>query len=84
MKTVQHKVIFKSYENGYYTFRFEDGLDMIFEEVHPRIRLKYDLIHDKSMINKTFHLTFSERFEDDDENLMVYKIEYLENIKTKI
>ena len=44
MKSVQHKVIFKSYENGYYTFRFEDY----------------------------------------DENLKVYKFEYLEQIKTKI
>ncbi len=29
--------VFKSYENGYYTFLFDNGEDMVFEEVHPRV-----------------------------------------------
>ena len=29
--------VFKSYKKGYYTFEFDNGEDMVFEEVHPKV-----------------------------------------------
>lgn len=75
-----YKVIFKSFQDGYYTFRFDDSLELIFEEIHPRILLKYDLKHDTSLLNKSFHLSFSEYITDDEEDWVIYKIDYLELI----
>ena len=72
--------IFKKYANGYYTFLFENGEELVFEEVNPRVLYKYDLKNDKSLINKTFTLSFVEVFDDVDEDFIIYRIEYLELI----
>ena len=72
--------IFKKYANGYYTFLFENAEELVFEEVNPRILYKYDLKNDKSLINKTFTLSFVEVFDDVDEDFIIYRIEYLELI----
>jgi len=58
MNSKYYNAIFKSYENGYYKFKFDDGENMVFEEVHHKILLKYDLKNDKTLINKIFHLVF--------------------------
>ena len=58
---------FKSYKNGYYNFWFENGDELAFEEVHPRVLKQYDLRNDKS-------LTFIE--DGDDEN-PIYIVESL-------
>jgi len=72
--------VFKKFENGYYTFLLDNGDDMIFEEVHPRVLHKFDLKNDKLLINEKFHLSFVEVFDDEDEDFIIYRIEYLELI----
>ncbi|HMB99935.1 MAG TPA: hypothetical protein VKN14_02755 [Flavobacteriaceae bacterium] len=69
--------VFKSYKNGYYTFLFETGEDMVFEEIHPKALYKYNLKSDASYIDQTFSLTFSEVIEDTEEDLVIYRIESL-------
>ena len=69
--------VFKSYENGYYTFLFENGEDMVFEEVHPRVLKQYDLKNDKTLINKKFSVLFVEVFDDTDDDFLIYRIESL-------
>ena len=69
--------VFKSYENGYYTFLFENGEDIVFEEVHPRVLKQYDLKNDKTLINKKFGVLFVEVFDDTDDDFLIYRIESL-------
>ena len=80
MNSKYYKAVFKSYDNGYYTFIFDDGVDMVFEELHPKILLKYDLKNDTALKGNMFHLSFSEIIADDEEDLIIYRIEYLELI----
>ncbi|MBG7631427.1 MAG: hypothetical protein IZT56_13500 [Bacteroidetes bacterium] len=70
--------IFKSFDNGYFTFFFETGGDMVFEEIHPKALYKFDLRNDTSYINKEFHLNFSEVVEDTDS--VIYRIDSLKLI----
>ena len=67
--------VFKSYENGYYTFLFNNGGEMIFEEVHPRVLKQFDLQNDSSLIDQTFRVSFVEVFDDFDEDYLAYRIE---------
>ncbi|PKQ43670.1 hypothetical protein [Confluentibacter flavum] len=69
--------VFKSYENGYYTFLFDNGEDMIFEEVHPRVLKQFDLKIDSSLVGKEFRVSFVEVFDDGDEDFLIYRIESL-------
>jgi hypothetical protein len=69
--------VFKSYENGYFTFWFENGEELVFEEVHPRVLNQFDLKNDKSYIDKSFRITFVEDFEDDDKDFVIYRVESL-------
>ena len=69
--------VFKSYENGYYTFLFDNGEDMIFEEVHPRVLKQFDLKNDTSLVEKEFRVSFVEVFDDGDEDFLIYRIESL-------
>ena len=71
------KAVFKSYKNGYYTFLFENGEDMVFEEVHPRVLKQFDLKSDISLIDKEFRVFFVEVFDDADEDFIIYRIESL-------
>ncbi|MCD2258845.1 hypothetical protein KWG70_06520 [Psychroserpens sp. XSD401] len=73
-------VIFKSYENGFYTFTFDNGVDMDFEEIHPQILMRFDLKNDKTLLNKVFHIAYSEDIVDDEDDFIIYRIEYLELI----
>ncbi len=82
MNTKYYKGIFISYKDGYYHFVFEDGVDIVFEEVHNNILLKYNLKSDVSLMGNLFHLSYSEKIADDDEDLLIYKLEYLELINT--
>lgn len=74
--------VFKKYENGYYTFLFSNGEEIVFEEVDQRVLHKFSLKNDKSLINKTFTLKFVEVFDDDDEDFLIYRIEFLELINS--
>lgn len=71
------KAVFKSYKNGYYTFLFENGEDMVFEEVHPRVLKQFDLKSDASLIDKEFRVSFVEVFDDADEDFIIYRVESL-------
>ncbi len=71
---------FKKYKNGYFTFEFENGEDMIFEEVHPKVLKQYDLKNDESLKGESFQLRFSEVFEDTDEDFVIYRIESLKRL----
>ncbi|WP_242131435.1 hypothetical protein [Aestuariivivens marinum] len=66
--------VFKSYKNGYYTFWFENGDELAFEEVHPRVLKQFDLKNDKSLIDKEFRITF---VEDEDGDDVIYRVESL-------
>lgn len=80
MDSKYYKAVFKSFKNGYYTFIFENGVEMVFEELHPKILLKYDLKNNSSLIDNLFNLSFSEIIADDEDDLIIYRIEYLELI----
>ncbi|QDO93577.1 hypothetical protein FNB79_06155 [Formosa sediminum] len=66
---------FQSYKNGLYTFMFENGEDMIFDEIHPRALKQFDLKNDKSYIDQTFKITFVEVSGNDDD--VIYRIDSL-------
>lgn len=65
---------FKSYKKGYYKFWFENGEELVFEDVHPRVLKQYDLKTDKSLMDKEFKITFVEDTTDDD---VFYRVESL-------
>lgn len=68
--------VFKSYQNGYFTFWFDNGDELAFEEVHPKALYKYNLKEDKALIDQTFKLTYSEIFDDLDSSV-IYRIDSL-------
>lgn len=68
---------FLSYNDGYFTFLFENGEELVFDEIHPRVLKQFDLKNDKSLINKSFKITFIEVFEDNDEDFVIYRVESL-------
>lgn len=65
---------FKSYKNGYFTFWFENGEELSFEEVHPRVLKQYDLKNDLNLVDRDFKITF---VEDGDEDNPIYRVESL-------
>ena len=67
--------VFQSYVDGLYTFMFENGEDMIFDEIHPRALKQFDLKHDESYIDQTFKITFVEVPLDKDD--VIYRIDSL-------
>lgn len=69
--------VFKSYKNGLYNFWFENGEELAFEEVHPRVLKQFDLKNDKSLIDKDFRITF---VEDEDGDDVIYRVESLKPI----
>ncbi len=74
------KAVFKRYEDGYYTFLFDSGLEMIFEEVRPKVLHQYDLKNDTALVGKPFEISFVEIFDDDDDDFLIYRIESLQLI----
>ncbi len=66
--------VFKSYKNGYFKFWFENGEELAFEEVHPRVLKQFDLKNDKSLVDKEFKMTF---VEDEDGDDVIYRVESL-------
>ena len=53
---------------------------MVFEEIQPYILMRLNLKNDKSLLNKVFHLAYYEDIVDDDDDFIIYRIEYLELI----
>ena len=68
---------FIKYENGFYSFVFESGEDMIFDQVHPKILHRYNLNEDESLIDQLFQLTFAEIEDPHDEDMVIYRVESL-------
>jgi len=69
--------VFQKYENGFYSFLFDDGLEVNFEEIHPKALYKYNLKEDNSYIDKSFKLTFSEVIENKSTEAIIYRIDRL-------
>jgi hypothetical protein len=68
---------FLSYEDGYFTFMFENGEELVFDEVLPRVLKQFDLENDESLINKSFRITFIEVYDKHDEDSVIYRVESL-------
>ena len=73
------EAVFTSYENGYFTFLFESGEEMIFDEVHPRTLKQFDLVNDESLIGKPFKVVFIEVESSDDD--VIYRVESLKPLE---
>lgn len=71
------EAVFISYKDGYFKFLFETGEEMVFEEVHPRALKQYDLKNNKTLIGKSFMVSYIEVIEDADEDFVIYRIESL-------
>lgn len=71
------EAVFISYEDGYFKFLFETGEDMAFEEIHPRALKQFDLKNDKSLIGKSFKVSYIEVVDSLDEDLVFYRVESL-------
>lgn len=69
--------VFKSFENNYYTFWFENGEALAFEEVHPRVLKQFDLKNDESYIDKEFKIVFVEVPDGNDADSVIYRVESL-------
>lgn len=69
--------VFKSYENGYFTFWFDNGEELAFEEVHPRVLNQFDLKNDDNYIDQEFRIVFVEVPDSKDEDLVIYRVESL-------
>jgi len=67
--------VFKSYKNGIYKFLFNNGGEVIFEEVHPRVLKQFDLKNDDTLIDQTFRISFVEVYDDIDDDYLAYRIE---------
>ena len=68
---------FLSYEDGFYTFLFENGEEIVFDEVHPRVLSQFDLKNDESYINQSFKINFVEVAGDTDEDFVIYRVQSL-------
>lgn len=66
--------VFKAYNNGYYKFWFENGEELVFEDVHPRVLKQYDLKNNKALVDLEFRITF---VEDEDGEDVYYRVESL-------
>jgi hypothetical protein len=73
------EAVFTSYKNGYFTFLFESGEEMIFDEVHPRALKQFDLANDSSLIGKSFKVVFIEVESSDDD--VIYRVESLKPLE---
>ena len=51
-----------------------------FEEVHPRVLKQFDLQNDDSFIDQEFKIVFVEVFENNDEDMAIYRVESLKPI----
>ena len=69
------RAVFISYQNGFFTFLFESGEEIIFDEVHPRALKQYDLVNDSTLEGKSFKVVFVEVESSDDE--VIYRVESL-------
>lgn len=68
---------FLGFINGTYTFHLENNDVIDFDEISTKIFEEFDL-KSTSLKNKVFEITYSENFDDiDDEDIVVFKLEQL-------
>lgn len=68
---------FLGFINGTYTFHLENNDVIDFDEINTKIFEEFDL-KSTSLKNKVFEITYSENFDDiDDEDIVVFKLELL-------
>ncbi|MCX7550915.1 hypothetical protein [Xanthomarina sp. F2636L] len=67
---------FLEYKDGFYTFLFENGEELVFDEIHPRVLSQFDLKNDESYINKSFKIRFIEVNGSHDDSI-IYRVESL-------
>lgn len=66
--------VFKSYKNGFYTFLFNNGSEIMFDEVSPKVLAKFDLKKDNALLDREFYIIFKEELDKEDQDLVVYTI----------
>lgn len=66
--------VFKSYKNGFYTFLFNNGSEIMFDEVSPKVLAKFDLKNDNALLDREFYIIFKEELDKEDQDLVVYTI----------
>lgn len=66
--------VFKAFENGFYTFWFDNGSEIMFDDALPKVLAKYDLKNDRSLLETEFYITFTEKFDRNDEDVVIYTI----------
>ena len=71
------KAEFLFYKDGFYTFLFEDGEELVFDEIHPRVLSQFDLKNDESYINQSFKINFIEVAGENEEDFVIYRVESL-------
>ncbi len=67
---------FLQYENELYSFLFEGGIQIDFDEISPKALYKYNLKTNQVYVKSLFKLSFSEVV-DDKTNAIIYRIDSL-------
>ncbi|WP_298900889.1 hypothetical protein [uncultured Psychroserpens sp.] len=85
MKLIYETAIFKSYTNtnGFYIFKLGNNEDIIFKEIHPQMLKKFNLKNDKRLINKRFCIKYTENSIGNQDDFIIYRIEYLVLMNSK-
>lgn len=71
------KAIFITFSDGYYKFLLDEGEIITFEEINPFVLKKFDLKKDKTLEGKTFLITYSDVYDDVEDDYFYNKIENL-------
>lgn len=71
------KAVFITFSDGYYKFLLDDGEILIFEEINPFVLKRFDLKKDKTLEGKTFLITYSDVYDDVEDDYFYNKIENL-------
>jgi len=66
--------VFKSYKNGFYKFLFNNGTEIMFDDVLPKVLAKFDLRNDNSLLDTEFYISFTEELDRKDQDLVIYTI----------
>ena len=70
---------FINYDNGYYTFVLDNEDAIVFEEINKAILERFNL-KDSAYRHKKFKVTFIETVQDDDDDMVIYRLENLQSI----
>ncbi len=64
---------------GAYSFELENGDIIVFEQINKSILNKYDL-KSKEFKNKNFEIAYTEVFDDEDDDFIIFKLEKIKLI----